>query len=193
MTDRPGWRARASAWLLRWTNGRVVFLSGLAMLAVMLFFLPRAAGGSTPGEAEVTTPDVAFFYAPSHLYRFAEAEGEAGRALYIRNRLTLDVLFPLTYGVFFASAIAVGMRRAFPRQPGLAQLGWVGLGGMAADLVENAVLSTIMLIYPQRLPGLAWFAAGASAVKWILVAAGMALALFALIAWATVAWRRRSS
>lgn len=163
------------------------------MLIVMLVFLPRAADGSVADGADVTTPDVAFFYSPAHLYRFAEAEGPAGRAQYVRDRLTLDVLFPITYGLFFTSAIALGLRRAFPGRPHLAQLGWTGLAAMAADLLENALLSAIMMAYPRRFVGLAWFAATASAVKWILVSAGMLLALFALIAWAAVAWRRRLS
>ncbi|MGA9531668.1 MAG: hypothetical protein WBR18_03030 [Anaerolineales bacterium] len=176
---------------MRWTTGRVVAVSALAMLIMMVVFLPRADANSEMDVGQVSLPDITFFYGPAHVDRFAEAQGPSGREQYVRDRLTLDIVFPIAYGLFIASATASGFRRAFPHRLWLAQLGWVGLAAMSADIAENLLLSAIMVAYPRRIEPLSWLATATSAVKWVLVFLGMALAVSALIAWGWTAWRRR--
>jgi hypothetical protein len=177
--------------MMRLATGRLVVGSGLAMLVFMALLLPRAASRPTRSETGVGMPDTTFFYTPDHVFSYAKAQGQDGRQQYVRDRLTLDTLFPPSYGLFFVSATALGLRRAFPHRRRLSQLGWVGVAAMVADLCENVLVSAILLAYPNRLGAVSWLAAAASGIKWSLVFPGMALALFALAAWGWSAWRRR--
>lgn len=182
-TDKSGW--------LRRLTGRWIVISALAMVLIMVVFLPRASARSVADSPDATVPDVTFFYAPAYVFQFAEIQGRTGREHYVRDRLTLDIAFPLSYGLFIASSIAVGLVRAFPRRPQLRRLGWLGVAAMLADIAENLLLSAIMLAYPTRWSVAAGLAAVVSGIKWILVVSGMALALFSLAAWGWTAWRRR--
>jgi hypothetical protein len=180
------------AWLLRLGRPWIVALTGSLLLLFMLVLLPQMAADTARYGQGAGSPDTAMLYTPPDLYRMAEAFGPDGRSVYVLDRATYDLGYPLAYGLFFASATVLAMRRAFPDRRRLVRLGWLGIAALVSDLLENAVVSTLMLAYPTRLPTLAWLASTFSAAKWLLVSLALLVALGSLALWAGAALRRRA-
>jgi hypothetical protein len=105
-------------------------------------------------------PDVRFGYSPADLDALFKAWGEEGRHLYAVTQLTLDVAFPLAYGVLMATCLSgtlpAGRWRRLARMP---------LAAAGADLVENVVLAYLAWDYEGRESSLAWAAAALTILK----------------------------
>lgn len=168
----------------------VVLLSGLLFAGFVLVLLPLQADRSTAYTARAGSPDLRFTYSAENLYDIAQSYGVDGRAAYVRDRLTFDVAFPLSYGLFFATAIAFAFRRTWPQWLGLRSLSVVPLWAMAADLLENLALVGVMRLYPQPSSLLAALAAAATAAKWVLVGLSILLTTLGLLAYLFSSLRR---
>ena len=94
------------------------------------------------------------------------------------GHLTLDGLYPLIYGLFFALLLI----RLWPAKP------WWRLAFpiVAADWLENALLAALYRLYPRSM-GLVPWASAATTLKWALI--GLA-AVLALAGVARAAFRR---
>lgn len=175
----------------RLSRGWVVLLLGIFFLLFVATLLPRAAETNASYSQGAGSPDTSFLYSAERLYDMAQAYGVEGRRAYVRARLTYDLAFPLIYGSFYATAIAYTLRKAWPRQP--RPWGWsvLPLWAAAADLVENAAVVGVMLLYPDPSILLAGLAAFATPIKWLLVGVAIFLTIFGSLAWAAAALRRR--
>jgi hypothetical protein len=151
----------------------------LAALAVFVLFtalvLPRQTSEAPPGADDVGTPDLSFYYSVDDLYLMAEAYGEDGRTAYVRARFTFDVLWPLVYTAFLATAISWLFGRGVAPTSGWQRANLTPVLGALFDLGENLTTSVVMLRYPARTAVVDALAPVFTAVKWVLVGASFLL------------------
>lgn len=157
----------------------------LAAVVVFVLFtalaLPAHSAQAEQASGGAGSPDTTFFYSSADLYHFAEAYGPAGRAAYVRARVTFDVIWPLVYTVFLVSTISWLSRRAFAPHSRWELLNLVPVLAMLFDFLENTSAVLVMLRYPQPAPLAAAVAPVASLVKWGLVMGSFGLLLVVLV------------
>jgi len=152
--------------LARWPT----FL-GLTLLSA--FWLNALTGMGA--AADLPPLDTRLWYTPADVSAVMEALSPAQRDLAARAHLTLDVLFPLTYGLLLALLLA----RTWPER----RLWRLAGAVVVADLMENGLLATLFWTHPRYLAVLTPMAATWTAIKWTLVALSVLLILVG-------AWRR---
>ena len=151
--------SRLSRWLYRVSKGWV------ALAAIVLFFVftPADPARNRPRglrrlQAIGPSPDQSFFYSTGDLYRMADAFGAAGRAAYVRARWTFDVVWPLVYTFFLATAISWLGKRAFSGGKPLAPTKPGSRGGAGCSTTPriSARRSSSAAIRHRRLSLISW-------------------------------------
>jgi hypothetical protein len=176
-----------AAWLEAKTTGRLALAALLLFVVFMAVVLPRQAGEAEQASGSSASPDTSLFYTAAELYNWAEAYGESGRAAYIRARLTFDVVWPLVYTLFLATALSWLMARGFAAGSRWRRANLAPLLGMLFDFLENGATSLVMARYPAETPVAAELAGVLTLVKWLFVGGSFGLLLVGMIA----ALRRR--
>jgi hypothetical protein len=177
--------------LLRSIVERKVAFRGLIALALAMFVLLQVLFRTQLGQVPSPAPDARLHYSSQELVAYLDALGPEGREVYMRLHL-LDMAFPLVYGLFFATLLAVfwgGRRRGT-----VAALAIVPLVGTLSDLAENVCIRIVSAQFAAgrsvddvaalALPATS-LAAVATTVKWtaaaltvLLVLTGAATRLF---------------
>ena len=140
---------------LVWRQDR---LDGLVLLDSRIWY--------TPGEA------AALFEALDRLDAHA-------RTVYAATGLTIDMVFPLAYGLLFAILLFRLFRAPFFLLP---------LATAAADMLENITVAVLALSHVGAPAPLAWLAAAFTLVKALFGYAGLAATAVGAVRWL---WRRR--
>ena len=174
-----------------WLRGFVKGWMALATLVIFLLFtalvLPGQSASTATAAGDLGAPDTAFFYTSEDLYHFAEAYGEAGRAAYIRERFTFDLVWPPVYTLFLSAAITWLYARAFDSGSRWQLANLAPLLGALLDYLENLSTSLVMWRYPARTPVIDTLAPIFSLAKWALVGGSFVLLLTGLV---MAIWRR---
>ncbi|MBI9100624.1 MAG: hypothetical protein JEY91_19270 [Spirochaetaceae bacterium] len=169
--------------IVRFFSKSYIFLcTTIVFIIFLIVVLPGQSEKAALYTPEAGSFDTSFFYAPQVVYDTIAAYGETGRAAYIYDRWTFDLIFPFVYGLFILSAIAFSVFR----------IGWVffrssrwiivPIAAMVLDLLENTFLSLAMGLYPSEYSILAVCASAATVLKWLFVTTAMGLAfLFPLL------------
>jgi hypothetical protein len=182
---------KLSDWLYTVSTGKIVLL----FLVVFIVFTAAVLPGRSNQAERYTGPagsvDTSFSYSPQELLDTAEAYGEGGRAAYVRARWTFDVAWPMVYTVFLLTASSYLLEKAFSLSGGWRLLNLLPLAAALFDFIENSAASGVMLAYPNRPLIIAWVAAIATPLKWVLVGASFVLLLVGLVGWAFRALRNR--
>lgn len=174
----------------RWLLGT---LTGLALgMLVLMQLLFRAQLGHLPGlDTAPVIPDTRFYYTAGELIAALDVLGPVGRAVY-RHLHGPDMLFPLVYGLFFASLIVFswGLRGRAMKTASLLAL--VPVMAALADWTENVAIELVSGAFRAHsaaeisasAPFAASLAGVATASKWslsaasaLLIVAGMVFAL----------------
>jgi hypothetical protein len=154
--------------------------------------LPQQACKAAQEIGGADSPDTSFFYAPADLYRMAEAYGEPGRQAYIRARFTFDLVWPLVYTLFLATAISWLFGRAFAPDSRWQRANLAPLLGALCDVLENLSTSLVMLRYPAQTAVADLLAPVSTALKWGFLGASFLL-LFAGIVATIWRWIKRKA
>ena len=89
----------------------------VVLLVIFLLFtalvLPKGSSQAALETNASGSPDLSLFYSVDKLYQMADAYGETGRDAYIRARFTFDLIWPLVYTLFLATAISWVYQMAF--------------------------------------------------------------------------------
>lgn len=160
-----------SHWLLKISTGPITLACLVMFLIFTALVLPDQSAKAEVYSGEVGSPDTSLYYTASDLYRFAEAYGATGRAAYIRARFTFDIIWPLVYLAFLATAISWLVKRA---GLGLNVWGWLNLlpvAGVIFDYLENGAAALVMARYPQPTPAIDHLAGIFTLLKWAFIAA----------------------
>ncbi|OQX63870.1 MAG: hypothetical protein B5M51_04560 [Anaerolinea sp. 4484_236] len=192
----------------KWANWKsILALFGLQTLFVLVI-LPGASSGNT---TDLPSLDMQFWYTPQRAYQIISAHSpETLRAMAI-TRLTIDIIYPLVYGLMISFLLIVSFRRAFPPsmddsarsmllqrsslmkgetassrehapRGGISDfIVFIPWGGVFFDYLENISLATMYLSYPTKLIPLAWMASIFTAIKWALIGIGFALVLIGAV------------
>ncbi len=177
---------RISDWLRRISTGWVALSALIIFLLFTALVLPQQATKAEQETGSSDSPDTSFFYAPSDLYRMAESYGEQGRQAYVRARFTFDLVWPLVYTLFLATAISWVFGRAFAPDSPWQRANLAPLLGALFDYLENLSTSLVMLRYPDHTAVVDLLAPVFTALKWGLLGASFVLLLGGI---AVAAWR----
>lgn len=183
---------RFSGWLHKISNGRVALAGVVVFLLFTALVLPAQTAREDSQIGEVGSPDLSVYYSATELYKMAEAYGEAGRAEYIRVRFTFDLMWPLVYTFFLATAISWVFARAFSAQSKWQLANLAPVLGMLFDYLENVATSLVMWRFPAQTVVVDWLAGVFTGLKWTLIGGSFIL----LLAGAVIAiwgWIRRGS
>lgn len=149
-----------------------------ATLAIALVFLTflfrwRARALGAP------VLDTQLGYSPERAFELLQVLDSAGKlGLYAVTQATLDLLYPLVYGLL--------LHQVLHRLSGSRRVALLPVAAAVADLVENATIIVLAVAYPTTLRSVAWFAAGATVAKLVLLGAS----LLVVAGYGVVAWRR---
>jgi hypothetical protein len=138
---------------IRWTT----FLAA----AALVFIFSKYEFG--PRKYPVKTLDGRCLYKPSAVAGILKQLGDAGRAQYLDQETTIDLIFPMMYGLMFVTAIVSLI-------PGAAAPRWLvvlPVLTVLADYSENATVIAMLKRYPGDLGVLPWIASAASGTKGI--------------------------
>ena len=154
-----------------------VFWVALLLSAYLFWFefRPRASTYVDASGKRISTFDKKMFFAPSSVAgRLRELEPH--HAAYRRQQATVDMIFPVAYGLTFISAlVGVGAPRWLLLVPLIA---------VAADYVENFTVIALIDRFPDVPGGLTYVLSLASAVKGVTFYASVLLSLGYAWRWA---------
>ncbi len=158
-------------------NVRVFAYSALFMGLFMLVVLPFEASLFASKTDGLTMPDTRLFYDADWLLALANDLGRSGRHYYVITRIRFDILWPLVYGFFFITTLALLWRNYGFRL----LLLWLPLVGVGFDLLENTVVSIVFMVYPHELRWLAHVAGFVTLFKWLAIGTTVGLVLIGLV------------
>jgi hypothetical protein len=174
-----------SDWLRRASTGWVTLSALIIFLLFSALVLPQQATKAEQETGSAVSPDMSFFYSPAELYRMAESYGEQGRKAYVRARFTFDLIWPLVYTFFLATAISWVFGRAFAPDSRWQRANLAPLLGALFDYLENLSTSLVMLRYPDQTAVVDLLAPLFTTLKWgflgvsfVLLLGGIAFAVW---------------
>lgn len=161
------------------TPRTLVLLIMLCILFVAVFIVSPA---SPSADLERIAPgigllDARWRYSPGDAYQALEAYGEAGRRLYLKRILPVDMVFPPLYALTLWVALWLCLRRALPESHLLRVLAWLPFAAGLADYLENLSVMSLLFAYPRRLVSVATLAGFATPIKLSLFSASVFLAM----------------
>lgn len=183
---------KISEWLHRISTGWATLLCLVIFLLFTALVLPGQSTLAEETSGGAGSPDTNFFYTTADLYRMAESYGEAGRAAYIRARFTFDLIFPLVYTAFLATAISGLFRRGFPAGSRWQLVNLAPILGAIFDFLENISAALVMGRYPALTPVVDALAPLFSIIKWIFVIGSFALLVIGLAAFVVKRIKKRA-
>jgi hypothetical protein len=178
---------RISDWLQGVSTGWVALVALLIFLLFTALVLPQQASQAEGETGSTDSPDTSFFYSPGDLYRMAESYGKDGRQAYIRARFTFDLVWPLVYTLFLATATSWIFGRTFASGSGWQLANLLPLLGALFDYLENISTSLVMARYPDQTAVFDTLAPIFTALKWTMLGASFALLLAGIV---VAVWRR---
>jgi hypothetical protein len=181
---------RLSDWLRRVSMGWVTLSALIMFLLFSTLVLPHQATKAEQETGSADSPDMSFFYSAGDLYRMAESYGGRGRQAYVRARFTFDLVWPLVYTLFLATAISWLFGRAFAPDSLWQRANLAPPLGALFDYLENLSTSLVMLRYPDQTAVVDALAPAFTMLKWSMVRAGFVL-LFGGIVVAVWRWMKQ--
>jgi len=159
----------------------VIFIGILFLVNMALFYLPdfpMSAPTITRSAPELQIPDIMVFYTPGQLYNFLAQIEASGREAFRGMHLTLDMVFPLIYSLFFFSLTRLLMALTSARNKAFS---FSIFSAAVFDLAENLTLNIITASYPQILEGLSRLAQVFTLIKFALILFSVTIIIFYII------------
>lgn len=94
--------------------------------------------------------DMEFMYSVSKSIEIVDKLTDAGRSFYLSHIIPLDIIFPLTYMLFFSSVIIFLINRLNSVKK-INNLIYLPLVAMSLDYLENIMAIIILKSYPNKL------------------------------------------
>lgn len=176
-----------------WTRGWRVLLLLVATALMAGFIMPVAAGILALAANNSVLPlDLMFFFTPGEAFDMIEKYGPAGRDLYLKILLTVDILYPIVYTLFLGLFLSWLFQRGFHPESIMQRLNVMPVGALLFDLLENIAIVTMLSMYPSIPDILAWLTMIFGSLKWLFAFASIALIFVGLIRAAMNGFRRQS-
>lgn len=170
-----------------WYSGLILLVFLIIMNGINVPNIIAAKAGYT-GSIPIFTLDVLPGYSPAYLAEVLSAYGETGRSAYATSLLTLDMLFPVSYGIFFALLIRrvyknvnvpVGLVNAMIAMP---------LLSMVLDWIENSTFVYLISLHPVQPLSVAQFVSLVTLIKVSLYS----LTIISLVFGFVLMWKQRN-
>ncbi|MBI5942763.1 MAG: hypothetical protein HY864_00200 [Chloroflexi bacterium] len=163
--------------LKKYAKGWLVLILFLLDAVFMGYVMPSI--GTTMNSSGPI--DLLFFYTPQTAYEMVAAYGEQVREAYRITELTVDIIYPIVYTLFFSLLITWLFQRGFPAESKMQRLNVVSFGAWLFDLFENLGIVTMLSVYPSTPALVAWLTTIFTMVKWTFAGAGGILILIGLV------------
>ncbi|MDZ7795864.1 MAG: hypothetical protein U5N56_01960 [Candidatus Marinimicrobia bacterium] len=137
----------------------ILFLLGIVLLFRIVLF------PSLLPEAEML--DTRFSYTAKEAYEIIDDYRPDVRRGFILSALTLDMVFPFAYSVFFSFLLFFLFKRTLPAL--------FPFSAMFLDYLENTGIVILLTQYPQKIMSLAALTGVFTTLKWILLLGTMIL------------------
>jgi hypothetical protein len=185
--------AGLSSTLEKYARGWLIFILFLLDTAFMFFILPIAQGLMKMDSGGPGPVDLQFIYTPAKAYEMVASYGEYGRAFYRNVELTVDIIYPIVYTLFFSLLITWLFQRGFPAASRMRRLNVVPFGGWLFDLLENLGIVSMLSVYPSTPALLGWFTAVFTFVKWLFAGTSLLLVVIGALGAVKNGFRRQAS
>ena len=172
------------------TNAIVVILSLIVFMSFILYILPQESAKSEAFGLKESI-DTSFIYSADDLYRISESYGEEGRAFYIRQRFTFDLIWPIVYTQFILIASAYFYKKT--KLLKASNLLYVSLLAAGFDYLENIMTSTVLFRFPQTTPVIADLAGIMTLLKWSTLLLAFVILMFLMFVAALTQLKQRFS
>ena len=139
-----------------------------ALVGVNVLDLPLTVPRLRALAGGLSMLDVRPGYAPSDAAGLFDALGAAGRASYLTEIWTVDLVLPALFGLFLFVSLGRGTLRRWR---------WLGLLAAFVDYLENATITLLLLSYPRLSEGVARLASALTVTKLALYSAALAAAV----------------
>ena len=147
----PGRSSRVVAAMTRLASWRVWVLSAAVFLLFAGALFSSSAPFSIPAVEDAcgqAPPDVRAFSSGGDVAEFLADCGTSGRTVY-RNLQLADLAYPLVFGLFMASSLALVLRHLFPRRVSMVGIAALALAGTAFDYLENLCAWLALAFFPE--------------------------------------------
>lgn len=171
---------RLIARLSQWATRRNVLLLLAVYLLIVAVILPAAQTRIEAASGGVGPLDLVPYYGADQAYSMIEAYGPEGRPFYLLIELTVDIIYPVIYSLFFSLTILYFLNRQAAGRPGLLRLALLPFAGLICDFVENAGIVTMLLAYPAQLSLVGTLTGIVTTLKWIFAVLSILSLLYAL-------------
>ncbi|HXD08427.1 MAG TPA: hypothetical protein VN653_00090 [Anaerolineales bacterium] len=163
-------------------NGWLVIVLFLLYGFFAGYVMPRmAALMNTAAQQSVTPLDLMIIYTPKQAFEMMDKYGEAGRTAYLNIELTADIIYPISTMLFFGIFLSWLFQRGFKPGSRIQKFNIAPAGSWLFDLMENAAIVPMILMYPAQSPALAWLAMILGLVKWGFAFLSLGLVLVGLV------------
>jgi len=160
-------------------------------LVVVLFFIygffsgyvmPRMAANMNSAANQSVTPlDLMIIYTPDRAFEMMEKYGEAGRLVYRNIELTADIIYPISSMLFFGILLSWLFQRGFKPDTKMQKFNLAPAGSWLFDLIENAAIVPMIMMYPAQSTALVWLAIMLGLVKWGFAFLSLGLVVIGLV------------
>ncbi len=164
----------------RSTKGWLIFVLFLLDAFFAGFLLPLIQGLMQDGKGGVMPLDLMVLATPDKIFGMIERYGEYTRPFYRMVELTVDIVYPIVYLLFFGLFISWLFQRGFAPNSSMRKLNVMPLGAWFFDLLENIFIVILVSIYPSQPVVLAWLLIALTTIKWLFAGASILLILVGL-------------
>ena len=155
--------------LVEFSNASITLVALVIFLIFSVVVLPGQSAAAAAYSGSSGSPDLSLFYSPNDLYQMAEQYGSAGRDAYVHARFSFDLVFPIIYTLFLATAISWILGTITPEASTWRILNLAPIPGMLFDFLENITASIVISRYPALSPISANLAPVFTFLKWVFV------------------------
>jgi hypothetical protein len=181
-----------------WAKGRWVLVMFIAEALMAGYVMPLAAGIMAFAANNSVIPldlmhffTPGFFYTPEEAFAMIDKYGEAGRSIYWKIELTADIIYPITYTLFFGLLMSWLFQRGFKSNHQIQKWNVMPVGGWFFDMLENVGIVSMLSMYPAKPAFLAWLTMIFGSLKWAFAAVSIVLILIGLIRAALNGFRKQ--
>ena len=183
---------KISETLRKYANGLLVIILFFVYGFFSGYLMPLMAANMNAAANQSVTPlDLMFFYTPDQASEMMNRYGEVGRSVYLKIELTADIIYPIASTLFFGLLISWLLQRGFRPDHKIQNFNVAPVGSWFFDLIENAVIVPMLLIYPTQSAILAWLAMILGTVKWAFAFMSLGLVLIGLVRAAMNGFRKQ--
>ncbi len=173
-------KAKLLSLFKKWASWKsVLFFFALQML-FNIVIMPAFSGSN---QHDLPTLDLQFAYTPERAYEIVASYTPEMRQAAAFTRLTLDIIYPIIYGMMLSLLLMLTFRRAFVSRPFADAAVFLPWGGVLFDYLENICFAIIFLAYPQKYPFIAQLAAIFTSIKWSLIGLSFVLIVVGGVKW----------